>query len=83
MEAYKFRLVGVGHSTDGSSAATLCRSYVVLELARLWNRGRCHPPLDDTEVVRTVNSICLREAQRREADHGSPHHRQSLGDVAA
>jgi hypothetical protein len=41
--------------------------YVVLELARLWNRGRCQPPLDDAEVMRTVNSICLREAQRQEA----------------
>jgi hypothetical protein len=41
--------------------------YVALELARLWNRGCCHPPLDDAELLRTVNSICLREAQRREA----------------
>ena len=44
--------------------------YVVLELARLWNHGRCHPPLEDVEVLRTVNSICLREAKRREAGHG-------------
>jgi hypothetical protein len=44
--------------------------YVVLELARLWNHGRCQPPLEDAEVVRTVNSICHREAQRREAARG-------------
>jgi hypothetical protein len=42
--------------------------YVALEIAHLWNRGRCHPALDDAEVTRTVNSICLREAQRREAE---------------
>ena len=41
--------------------------YVVLEIARLWNGSRCQPPLDDAEVVRTINSICLREVQRREA----------------
>jgi len=40
---------------------------VALELARLWNRGYCQPPLNDAELLRTVNSICLREAQRREA----------------
>jgi hypothetical protein len=44
--------------------------YAVLELARLWNHGRCQPPLEDAEVLRTVNSICLREAQRREIRNG-------------
>jgi len=43
--------------------------YAVLELARLWNHGRCQPPLEDAEVLRTVNSICAREARRREANH--------------
>jgi hypothetical protein len=43
--------------------------YVVLELVRLWNQLRCQPRLDDAEVLHTVNSICLREAQRRGCDH--------------
>jgi hypothetical protein len=41
--------------------------YVVLEVAKIWDHARCKPPLDTTEVTRVVNSICLREAQRREA----------------
>ena len=43
--------------------------YVVLELIRLWNQVRCQPRLDDAEVLHTVDSICLREAQRRGCDH--------------
>lgn len=39
--------------------------YVVLELALIWNRAKCRPPLDDEEVVATVNSIARREARRR------------------
>jgi hypothetical protein len=30
---------------------------VVLELLLAWNRVRCHPPLDDTEVAGVLNSI--------------------------
>jgi hypothetical protein len=30
---------------------------VVMELLLCWNRARCSPPLDDDEVVRTVQSI--------------------------
>jgi len=51
----------------------LCRyidPYVVLEIARNWNAVRCRPPLDDAEVRRTVDSICMREARRRQAIHG-------------
>jgi hypothetical protein len=44
--------------------------YVVLELVRLWNQVQCQPPIEDAEMLRTVNSICLREAQRRGADLG-------------
>jgi hypothetical protein len=48
----------------------LLRKYVdplvVLDLARCWNLARCRPPLPDTEVVRTVDSICRRERERRE-----------------
>jgi putative DNA primase/helicase len=40
---------------------------VVLELVRCWNLTRCRPPLDDKEVLRTVQSICARELARQEA----------------
>jgi hypothetical protein len=30
---------------------------VALELLRCWNQVRCRPPLDDEEVLRTVESI--------------------------
>ncbi|BDG61531.1 bifunctional DNA primase/polymerase [Caldinitratiruptor microaerophilus] len=39
--------------------------WAVLELARAWNEARCHPPLEDSEVVKVVNSIAGRELQRR------------------
>src|SRR5262249_48589627 len=63
---------------DGRRKATLtslaghllrCRvdPYVVLALAMPWDQLRCKPPLGGAEVTRVVNSICLREAQRREA----------------
>lgn len=42
---------------------------VALDLVRVWNAARCRPPLDDGEVVRTVDSICQREMARREAPH--------------
>jgi len=52
----------------------LLRHYVapfaVLELVRLWNLARCQPPLDDDEVFRTVDSICAKEAKRREDTDG-------------
>jgi hypothetical protein len=38
--------------------------HVVLELVRAVNRARCTPPLSDEEVVRTVDSIARREAER-------------------
>jgi hypothetical protein len=40
--------------------------YVALDLARLFNSARCHPPLDDRELVRTCGEIAAREANRRE-----------------
>ena len=30
---------------------------VVLELMLAWNRVRCRPPLDDEEIIKTVQSI--------------------------
>lgn len=39
--------------------------YVVLELLLCWNRVRCLPPLEDAEVVRTVESIAKAEARHR------------------
>jgi putative DNA primase/helicase len=38
---------------------------VVLDLMRCWNRERCKPPLDDTELAKTVNSIAQRELKQR------------------
>jgi hypothetical protein len=38
--------------------------HVVLELVRAVNQARCTPPLSDEEVVRTVDSIARREAER-------------------
>jgi hypothetical protein len=44
---------------------------VVLELVRTVNQARCTPPLSDEEVVRTVDSIARREAERmRHVDAG-------------
>jgi hypothetical protein len=37
---------------------------VVLELVRAVNQARCRPPLPDAEIVRTVDSIARREAER-------------------
>jgi Bifunctional DNA primase/polymerase, N-terminal/Primase C terminal 1 (PriCT-1) len=38
---------------------------VTLDLVRAWNAQRCRPPLDDAEVVRTVDSIAAAELRRR------------------
>jgi hypothetical protein len=38
---------------------------VVLELIRAWNESRCRPPLSEDEILRTVDSICRAEAERR------------------
>jgi hypothetical protein len=38
---------------------------VVLDLVRCWNAARCRPPLDDVELVRTVDSIAAAEVRRR------------------
>ena len=43
---------------------------VVLDLVKCWNLKRCRPPLDDAEIVTTVNSIAARELGRRGASHG-------------
>ncbi|GAB4184039.1 MAG: hypothetical protein OHK0024_24080 [Thalassobaculales bacterium] len=41
---------------------------LVLALAQSWNRTHCRPPLDDAEVVRTVDSIAKRELAKRRGD---------------
>lgn len=38
---------------------------LTLELVRCWNAARCQPSLDDSEVLRTVDSIAARELRRR------------------
>jgi hypothetical protein len=40
---------------------------VVLELLRAWSESRCRPPLPDSELVATVDSIARREMRRRGA----------------
>jgi Bifunctional DNA primase/polymerase, N-terminal len=40
---------------------------VALDIARMFNALRCKPPLDDADVVRIVDAIARREADRREA----------------
>ncbi len=40
---------------------------VALDLVRMFNTLRCKPPLDDSDVVRIVDAIARREADRREA----------------
>jgi putative DNA primase/helicase len=39
--------------------------FLALDLVRGWNLLRCHPPLDDSEVVKIVNSIAAKELSRR------------------
>jgi hypothetical protein len=60
---------GARNNTIAALAGHLLRRnvdpYVVLELLLVWNRQKCRPPLDDTEVSITVNSIARAEARRR------------------
>jgi len=44
--------------------------YIALDLLLAWNTVRNAPPLDDTEVKATVNSIAGRELNRRGGRHG-------------
>lgn len=39
--------------------------HVLLELVLCWNAKHCKPPLTDSEVVKTVDSIAARELRRR------------------
>jgi hypothetical protein len=67
----------VNNSADGSHCdhaiarlyGLLVRRYidpiVALDLVRMFNAARCTPPLDDDEVVRIVDAIAEREANRR------------------
>jgi Bifunctional DNA primase/polymerase, N-terminal/Primase C terminal 1 (PriCT-1) len=38
---------------------------VTLEIVRCFNAVRCHPPLDDPELIKIVRSICSKELRRR------------------
>jgi hypothetical protein len=40
--------------------------FVVLELLLSWNAARCRPPLSDSEVTRTVDSVAGCELRRRQ-----------------
>jgi hypothetical protein len=64
---------GADHGTRNDAVARLAGHLlrrrpaprVVLELLRAWNATRCRPPLDEEELVRTVDSIARCEAARR------------------
>ena len=64
---------GADHGTRNASVARLAgyllrrrpAPLVALELLKTWNLVRCRPPLDEDELVRTVDSIARREAARR------------------
>ena len=49
----------------------LVRKYVhplvALDITRMFNQLRCTPPLDDYDVIRIIDDIARREADRREA----------------
>jgi Bifunctional DNA primase/polymerase, N-terminal/Primase C terminal 1 (PriCT-1) len=63
--------VGDGHRNTGCAAITghLLRKDVdaqmVRDLVLAWNAHRCKPPLPDSEVLKTVESICSLEIARR------------------
>jgi hypothetical protein len=60
---------GGRNTTIAKFAGHLLRHYVdprvALELLLAWNATRCKPPLEHTEVVRTINSIAGAELRRR------------------
>jgi hypothetical protein len=60
---------GGRNSTIAKFAGYLLRRYVdphvTLELMLAWNATRCKPPLEQAEVVRTINSIAGAELRRR------------------
>jgi hypothetical protein len=62
---------GVGEGRRNDTLASICGhllwrgvdASVASELLLCWNRERCRPPLDDDEVLRTVQSIARLHAQ--------------------
>jgi putative DNA primase/helicase len=68
---------GVSEGSRNTAIARLaglllrCRldPFVALDLIRCWNASRCRPPLSETELVHTVDSIAARELSRRGAAH--------------
>ena len=45
--------------------------HVALVLLQSWNCSQCHPPLDEAEVLATVQSIARLEIERRgRRNHG-------------
>ena len=61
---------GKRNDTTASLAGHLLRRgidpFVVLELLLAWNAARCHPPLSDAEVTKTVDSVAGCELRRRQ-----------------
>jgi hypothetical protein len=62
-------LKGYRNDTAAQLAGHLIRRdidpYVTEALVELWNRALCVPPLDPSEVLAVINSICRREFRRR------------------
>lgn len=65
---------GVCHGQRNDTVASLAGHvlrrgvdpFVVLELLLAWNTARCHPPLTEAEVTRTVDSVAGCELRRRQ-----------------
>ncbi|MBC7341179.1 MAG: bifunctional DNA primase/polymerase [Clostridia bacterium] len=63
---------GQRNNSIAALAGHLLRKYVdpwvVLELCLAWNQVKCRPPLDDDEIVTTVDSVARLEAKRRQRE---------------
>jgi hypothetical protein len=61
---------GIRNDTIASLVGHLLRRgvdpFVALELLLAWNAVRCHPPLSEAEVTRTVDSVAGCELRRRQ-----------------
>jgi hypothetical protein len=77
---------GVGEGSRNNAVARLAGKllragvdpYVTLDLVRCWNAQRCRPPLDESELERTVQSIARLEwERRRKQEHGRRQQQQA------
>lgn len=68
---------GKRNASIAALAGHLFRHYVdpwiVLDLILSWNKTKCRPPLSDSEVSQTVDSVAKLEAKRREGAINGTH----------